>query len=380
MAKKPIYYSIDKILEYKAHYNVIVGERSNGKTYAVLKYALERYFKYGEQLAIIRRWDEDFKGVNGARTCFESLVCNGNGENIVEKLSKGKYKGILYYSKAYYLAEEGFDKSGNSVLLKTKEIIAYGFTLASAERYKMASFPRIKNIFLDEFMTREFYIPNEFINFTSIVSTIVRQRKDVKIFMCANTVNKFGCPYIIEMGLKNFKEQEQGTIDLYKYGNSDLRVALEYTGEALRHKKESNVYFAFNNPRLEMIKSGAWEMDNYPHCPYKYRPKDIIFTYFIEYDEQMLQAEIISRDGNFFTFIHRKTTPIQDENKDLIFSSKFDSNPNHRRRITESYDLVGKRIYQFFPMEKVFYQDNEVGEVVSNYLRWCEQSPSVITN
>ena len=39
--EKMKFYSLDRILQKHAQYNVIFGERSNGKTYAVEKYALE---------------------------------------------------------------------------------------------------------------------------------------------------------------------------------------------------------------------------------------------------------------------------------------------------------------------------------------------------
>ena len=53
------YYSLKKILKKEATYNVIFGERSNGKTYASLQYVLENYFNKGEQFVYIRRWSED---------------------------------------------------------------------------------------------------------------------------------------------------------------------------------------------------------------------------------------------------------------------------------------------------------------------------------
>ena len=59
---KPKYYSLDNILKKNARYNMIFGERSNGKTYSVLDYAVKEYFKTGNQLAVLRRWREDFKG------------------------------------------------------------------------------------------------------------------------------------------------------------------------------------------------------------------------------------------------------------------------------------------------------------------------------
>ena len=37
------YYNIRSLLSKNAIYNIIIGERSNGKTYAVLKYGVEQY-------------------------------------------------------------------------------------------------------------------------------------------------------------------------------------------------------------------------------------------------------------------------------------------------------------------------------------------------
>ena len=98
MSKKLKFYSIKNILTKLAHYNVIFGERSNGKTYSVLEYGLQKYFDTGEQMVIVRRWEEDFVGANSARTCFDSLTKNANGENVIHKMSGGKYTGVTYYT------------------------------------------------------------------------------------------------------------------------------------------------------------------------------------------------------------------------------------------------------------------------------------------
>ena len=53
------FYSLKKIDKMNARYNVIYGERSNGKTYAVLERALENAIKNKKAFAYLRRWDED---------------------------------------------------------------------------------------------------------------------------------------------------------------------------------------------------------------------------------------------------------------------------------------------------------------------------------
>ena len=57
MSKKGNYYSMQKLLACDAHYNIMIGERSNGKSYSPLFYAFENYVKTGETLALIRRWN-----------------------------------------------------------------------------------------------------------------------------------------------------------------------------------------------------------------------------------------------------------------------------------------------------------------------------------
>ena len=44
LKKKPKYYRLKNILSKNATYNVMFGERSNGKTYAVQEYCLKKYY------------------------------------------------------------------------------------------------------------------------------------------------------------------------------------------------------------------------------------------------------------------------------------------------------------------------------------------------
>lgn len=360
---KPKFWDIRNILSKHAKYNVIFGERSNGKTYGVLQYGLEQYFEHGSRLGIIRRWEEDFRGKQ-ANTMFDALIENG----VVNKLSKGKWNSIIYQSHRWYLCKRDLTNPKNVVI--DEEPFAYAFALSSDEHYKSSSYPKIRTILFDEFLTRGTYLPDEFIKFTSILSTIIRLRDDVIIFMCGNTVNQYS-PYFVEMGLTNIKNMTRGKIDLYSYGDSGLTVAVEFSDFPTKEKK-SNVYFAFNNPKLEMIKSGAWEMDIYPHLPVKYKPKDIEYMYFIVFDNQTLQCEIINIDDMSFTYIHRKTTEIKDNNGYyMVYSQETNPKPNYRKKITKPVYPIEKIIVSYFIKDKVFYQDNEIGELVRNYLEWC---------
>lgn len=358
------YYSLDAILSKDSIYNIIYGERSNGKTYACLEYAIKNYCSGKGQLALVRRWQDDFKGKRGA-TMFNAHVDNG----LISKYTNNEWTDVYYYSGRFYFCK--YDEQDKTKRITANEPFGFAFSLSSMEHDKSTSYPNITTIVFDEFLTRGMYLPDEFVLFMNVISTIVRHRDNVKIFMLGNTVNKY-CPYFSEMGLNNVKNQEIGTIDVYTYGDSKLKVAVEYCNTNEKSKKKSDMYFAFDNPKLSMITGGAWEMNLYPHCPIKYQPKDIRFIYFLIFEDDVLQCEVVKHDDNVFTFIHRKTTPIKDENTDLIFSPTFDSRPNWRRKISRPTSKIEQKLYYFFKSEKVFYQDNEVGEIVRNYLLWCD--------
>ena len=87
------YYDIrDTINSYpNAHYYVIYGERSNGKTYSSLDFALDKYVKTGEQFAYVRRWGEDIRKKQLSQL-FAAHVENRE----VEKLTKGEWNGVEY--------------------------------------------------------------------------------------------------------------------------------------------------------------------------------------------------------------------------------------------------------------------------------------------
>lgn len=354
------FYSLKKILERDAHYNIIIGERSNGKTFAVMQYIVERYLEDGSQGALIRRMDMDFKQKRGD-LMFANIVDSGK----LAELSKGKWTGIYYRAMRWWLCN--YDEDGKPVL--DDKPFCFGYSLTAMEHDKSSGgTTNIKTIFYDE-MLAPTYLPNEVVTFWNTLSSIIRHRDDVKIFMCGNTINPYS-PFFTEMGLTRVKQMKKGEIDVYTYGASDLRVAVEFSDSPAKNKP-SDVYFAFDSPKLNMItgKGNVWQLDIYPHCPERYVPYDVMFTYFILFDGETLQCECIRKpNGKSFTFIHRKTTPIQDEDKDLIYSLKFDPRPNWRRRLSRPKTPIERYILDQFVMEKVYYQDNEVGMMVENFI------------
>lgn len=356
------YYRLDKIHATcpDAKYYMVYSGRSDGKTFAVLEVILKNYCEGKGSGAIIRRMWEDFRG-NTASNMFNGIV----NQRLVEKYTHGQWTGVRYWSGKWYLTKE--NAKGETVT--KKDPFCYAFALSRMEHDKSSSYDDVTTVLFDEFISRNIYLPDEFVLLMNTLSTIIRNRDNVTIYMMGNTVNPWN-PYFGEMGLTRAKSQKQGTIDVYEYGQSGLKVAVEYA-EKPNKSVPSNVYFAFNNPKLTMITSGAWEIAVYPHKPVDFRPKDIKFTYFIKYDDDMLQCEVVYYGNNDFTFIHRKTSDLKYPDKDLIYCPEYTPKQNWRRKLTKPTNRIEQGIAKYFSDDKVFYQDNEVGEVVRNYLMWC---------
>ena len=363
------FYSLSRVKSKHCQYNVIIGERSNGKTYACLAEGISNWVNSGKQMAYVRRYREDFRGKRGD-TLFNNHVHNG----LISQLTDGEYDTVKHQAGRWYLAK--YDQELRRAVPQ-EEPFCYGFSISETEHDKSTSYPNVTTVVFDEFLTRQYYLPNEFVLFMNTLSTIIRHRNDVTIYMLGNTVNKY-CPYFREMGLSHVADMEMGKIDIYSYGDSPLKVAVERCAQSSRGGKKSDIYFAFNNPELQMITGGAWEIALYPHLPIKYKPSDILFIYFIMFDDNILQCEIVNVGESYFTYIHQKTTPIQDEDNDVIFSESYDPRPNHFRNIRRPATNMTRRIADFFKQEKIFYQDNEVGEIVRNYLAFCKTESAKI--
>lgn len=244
MAKtdKLTYYSLNKILATKSDYNLIIGQRSNGKTYATCLYFLRQYLKTKKRFAYIRRWADDIKSYR-AEQLFLPL------QTEIEKLF-GTGFSVQYYRHKYYLVNE----SGEKV-----DIIGFALALSEASHTKSVSYDSVGFILFDEFiqMAGETTLRDELPKFENTISTIVRSRTDVVIFMLANTVSKFSA-YFIHFGIQ-IDKVEQGTIVTKEYPLDDdkgvLRVSLEYCAYNESIGKRTSKY-----TQSKMIKTGQWEI------------------------------------------------------------------------------------------------------------------------
>ena len=356
------YYSYTKLDKTGATYRLAIGQRSNGKTYGACRKVLQAYFQTGKPSVYIRRMEEMIRPMN-----IESLF-NQHLDYIMEQ-TENRYNRIIYRQRKFYLAR--FDEQPNGKYIKTAQDInpfCICYAISTAETTKGADPGEIYCAIFDEFITRQFYLANEFIKFQNLLSSVIRDRPGIIIYMIANTVSKH-CPYFRDMGLYRIQQQEQGTIDVYTMGKSGTKIAVEYCSPTKSTSKVSK-YFCFDNPQLDMITKGSWEIALYRHAPDKMASYPIILTFFVIFDGKTVQGDIYTYKDSPLIFWHPKTTPIQDPENTIIYMEDHeDSNPLHQIDLRAGQTRAQKLIFDLCRQRKTFFADNETGEVIANWIK-----------
>ena len=111
MSTKQVHYNIDNIDKENANFNLIYGEKSNGKSYQVKhKKAVEHYLKTGNRFILLRRWREDISNL-----WIEQYFSDVD----VTKLTNNRYNCITCYRKVLYF---GIYDSENNKTIKGEKI------------------------------------------------------------------------------------------------------------------------------------------------------------------------------------------------------------------------------------------------------------------
>ena len=363
--KKPLleHYDIQPIDDTGAVYRMIIGQRSNGKTYKCCRHIVEDYLKEGKRGAYVRRYEETLTPKN-----LGALFDPHN--DFIKELSDGRYNCAVYRSKEYHLVY--MDMSTGEIIERDPVAFCVTDAINTAENTKGMDRGPLHTIVFDEFVTRVGYLNNEFVQFMNLLSSLIRDRDDAVIYMLANTVNKY-CPYFKEMGLKNIESLPKGEIALYTYGDSRLTVAVEVCDEVLATKKVASKYFAFGNPQLQMITKGEWEFQIYPRAPYKIYAEDIVLVFYIRFAENMLCCEIVhptvkAHCNDVFIFIHPQTKDVEVTDSMVMYVQDFSSCRMHVRFLKDQPTEAHKLICGLVQRKSVCFSDNDTGEIFRNWL------------
>lgn len=380
------YYELDNILSKNAHFNFIIGERSNGKTTAVLRHIIKDYYETGRRGMIIRQMEEDIKGYR-ATALFAAI----NSGGMVEELTEGVYHSVKCFRRSYYLGRENEDGE----MKYESEPFAQLVSLSQADHNKSISFPNVGTIVYDEFMRQGGQmLKDELEKFDSILSTIVREKAMATIFLVANTVS-WNSPYFKKYKIRNVRKMEQGDIAVMEIpsrnpSKPNTRIAIEYCeSTAKRGGKDSDVYFPDDDEQAMMIKEGGFAVPAYPQCPHHFTGKNVRLTCWILCEEMILRCRLLKVGREVFFFVDKLNTVnilpgekvgvetpdweryefLRDKRRDLVYSLTFTSDRSHFVDPTIAYsDPRTRWLAGALRGNRVFFEDSEAGEELMYYI------------
>lgn len=364
MSTKTKFYSTKQIDDTKAEYRLILGERSNGKSYALKVKALENYADHGGRTVWIRRYEKEILKKN-IFDMFSSLYDNGE----FERIFKGKWENVVLKNGGFYLCR--YDEEEQKWIDDFQPFMKI-VCVADSEHERDKSFTDLDMIVYDEFVTRGYYLYGEFVRFVNILSTYIRERNDVIVYMLGNTVSK-NCPYFAEMGLHRVFTQKQGTIDVYTLNrvinDEEIKTTIAVEIVANKGSKKSDKYFAFDNPRMKMITSGEWELEIYPHLPFHYERYDVVGVFCIVIQNKTLQCDCVCNEDGKYIFVHEKTTPIKENT--LTYGKSMPVTKYSHRTLFKPLTAFQRAIVNCIKSERIYYQDNTIGELFNDYVKEC---------
>lgn len=354
-------YSLDNLLLEDATYNLLYGERANGKSYAVKRYCLKRFYENREKFVYMRRWLEDVTK-NRGESYWDDMEEDDEGNRRVREITNDKYDCISVYRNEIFFANR--DEKGKKV---RGEQIGRIVVLTGDTHDKSRSFVGYYNIIFEEFITDSGYLGNEVNTFMSLVSTILRRRNG-KIFLIGNTLTKT-CPYFREWELVNVPKQKQGTTDIYYYKLNEkdendnelvIKIACEYCASTSRITKT-----IFGN---KMISKGEWQTEEKEHLPLLYGQHKRILSILLDDELELFAIDLLTYERSVLLYIRMIERKWTDRDKyDIILTDRF----NYDNRYMKNLNAIPKLrnlCNRLFNSGKVCYQDNLVGTTFTSIL------------
>lgn len=341
------YYSLKGIKKLNCEYNILLGERANGKSYSVKDEVLKNAWQNKEEFIYLRRWKEDIRRVS---------IVNYFADMDIKKYTRGCYDSIeVYQSEIFFstLQPDGKKKRGMR--------IGHAIPLTGETHFKSQLFPRVTTVIFEEFITDSGYLRNEPDTLMSLVSTVFRRRIG-RVFLIGNTISRV-CPYFSAWQLENVPRQKQGTIEVYKYNtlrtdeNGELviiNIAVEYC------ESSSNSSMIFGSTS-SMAVGGAWQTEK--HNTFS-EPLEHLKKYYhvlIQRDNFKFSVYIVTGKENVpYLAVHPYTKKIEIKNFDRIFSDRLYLTPAYSESLVPitKYDTL---FFKLLNEGKIQFSDNLTG-------------------
>ena len=343
-------------------WHVIMSIRSKGKTTNSLLLGLVMYWMYGTVAIYVGQNKDQIRPKN-----TESLYNIIRTYNYVDLITGGRWNDIkLYTGGKWYLINT--DDAGN-IIEKDNTACCEQLAVSEHEIYKSKrNFPTGDLIIFDEFLAKAYY-PNEFLDLCDLLSTVIRDRQNVKLFLLSNTINKHHT-YFNELDIYDeVQALEAGhSFQHETYNGTRLYCTIIDPSVTERKKIFNRMYFGFKNPGLGAITGETtWSESNYPHCINSEKTKTLIHNIYIYYNKKLVNLEVVTNDVGLCINAHWAKRTYDDS---IIYTINPMYDRRYRYRLGDpTSSRIDKIINNLFKSNKVYYSTNDVGSFVSSYLQ-----------
>lgn len=338
---------------------VLTSERNTGKTTNLVLIAMLLWMKYGAISAYIRQSDE-MVTPKEMKNFMNVIINNG----YIPKITNGQYNGVRYWARHYTFVRWALDG--------TKEAESDPFLWVGAlnehETYKSTlNLPTCNLIIYDEFISSTYH-PNEFIMLCDLHKTIGRNRRGLKMFLCANTTYYYH-EYFREMMIQEEVINCKVNHSFIKATPLGTKIFYKMLGDKdIQREKINTEYYGFDNPRLKSITGGDWAIANYPHIVREDR-EELDRSRCIEFNDQYYRLELVSSERlGFHVLVHKINNPKYSK---VIFT--VGEIKERRQRYRYGYNKgLDHFLWKLYDENRWYYADNDVGYAVESYRQRCE--------
>lgn len=348
----------------KCGYVLDLSDRSRGKTTNKLLVGLILFKLYGIVLHYIRQRKDE---------CEYKMLCDlyetVKDYNYIKKIFDDEYNDIEYVGKRWYLIKRTV--SGD-IAYSCEDNCTFCIGLDENDKLKSTyNAPRGDMIFHDEFIT-SVYGWNDFIRFTDICKTIIRDRLSPVIFMSSNNINK-NSQWFDELCIRTDIESMEMGDKKYIETNLGTHLYIDFLSENVSpvREKVNMRFWGFPNPRLASITGkGSWATESFQHIPtYQEedeQPRELQNVVFISMSGKLVKLRLV-KDYALGLCVY--VTPATKTYDDSVILTADD--------ITSKRHLFGlgkgtflEAYWKLYDQNKFYYARNSEGAFVKSYISY----------
>lgn len=234
------FFSLNEQLKYNALTNLVLSDRSDGKTFDIKVRGFLNWLKDGSQFVYLRRWKSEIS-CDMYETFYNEVIDKAKANEIV---GDTKINEILNYEFLHAKRGVYIRKKGN----KKYSLLCYFMALTMTSKKKSSlDIKHISNIEYDEFIPLDGrYAPKEMTLLLEFYKSVDRDRDKTLLNIYGNKIDNFN-PFFDFFDIHLSIQKEK--IRLYKNGTISVQI---YANKEHREKR-ANSRFA------EMVKDTQYE-------------------------------------------------------------------------------------------------------------------------